>query len=81
VRLVQLRNLTIDPEVLLPRIPAPRGAPMGMRAFVEKLRREAPEVEVGNFTRPIKRAAPLPLAEQVAADGAPPSARERSSAQ
>ena len=67
VRLVQLRNLNIDPEVLLPRVPRPAGAPMGMRAFVETLRREVPEVEVGNFTRPIKRAAP-PAA---AADGAP----------
>jgi pyruvate-formate lyase-activating enzyme len=66
VRLVQLRNLNIDPEVLLPRIPAPHGEPMGLRAFIERLRREAPEVEVGNFTRPIKRAAP-PVA--VAVDG------------
>ncbi|HEU0028947.1 MAG TPA: radical SAM protein [Ktedonobacterales bacterium] len=80
VRLVQLRNLTIDPEVLLPRLPAPQGAPMGMRAFVETLRREAPEVEVGNFTRPIKRASPPPLVEQAAADGAPPPAQERSPA-
>lgn len=64
VRLVQLRNLNIDPEVLLPRVPAPQGAPMGIRAFVETLRREAPEVEVGNFTRPIKRvAAPASVAE------------------
>lgn len=64
VRLVQLRNLNIDPEVLLPRVPASQGAPMGIRAFVETLRREAPEVEVGNFTRPIKRvAAPASVAE------------------
>jgi pyruvate-formate lyase-activating enzyme len=58
VRLVQLRNLNIDPEVLLPKVPTPNGAPMGMRAFVETLRREAPDVEVGNFTRPIRRATP-----------------------
>ncbi len=70
VRLVQLRNLNIDPEVLLPRVPAPQGAPMGMRAFIETLRREVPEVELGNFTRPIKRAAPLASA---AADGGQPA--------
>jgi pyruvate-formate lyase-activating enzyme len=57
VRLVQLRNLNIDPEVLTPKVPAPNGAPMGMRAFIATLRREIPEVEIGNFTRPIKRAA------------------------
>ena len=76
VRLVQLRNLNIDPEVLLPRVPTPQGAPMGMRAFVETLRREVPEVEVGNFTRPIKRATP-PAA---AADGAPLVAPDQSPA-
>jgi pyruvate-formate lyase-activating enzyme len=75
VRLVQLRNLTIDPDVLLPRIPAPQGAPMGMRAFVETLRREAPEVEVGNFSRPVKRVAPLAPVAAGEADGAPPAER------
>jgi len=63
VRLVQLRNLNIDPEVLLPRIPAPAGRPLGMRALVETLRREAPDVAIGNFSRPVKRAAPAVAAE------------------
>jgi pyruvate-formate lyase-activating enzyme len=58
LRLVQLRNLNIDPEVLLPRMPAPdsMGRALGMRALIELLRKEAPEVEVGNFSRPIQRA-------------------------
>ncbi|MGZ3638759.1 MAG: radical SAM protein [Ktedonobacterales bacterium] len=55
VRLVQLRNLNIDPEVLLPRIPKPNGKPLGIPALIETLRRETPEVEIGNFSRPIKR--------------------------
>jgi pyruvate-formate lyase-activating enzyme len=55
VRLVQLRNLNIDPEVLWPRVPRPEGEPMGMREFIERLRREAPEVEIGNFSRPVRR--------------------------
>jgi pyruvate-formate lyase-activating enzyme len=54
-RLVQLRNLNIDPELLWSRVPRPSGAPMGMRALIETLRREAPEVEIGNFSRPVSR--------------------------
>jgi len=55
VQLVQLRTLNIDPEVLLPRIPKPEGKPLGMRMLIEALRRETPEVELGNFTRPVRR--------------------------
>jgi molybdenum cofactor biosynthesis enzyme MoaA len=57
LRLIQLRNLNIDPEVLLPRMPAldSMGKALGMRAMIEIIRREAPEVEIGNFTRPVKR--------------------------
>lgn len=69
-RLVQLRNLNIDPEVLLPRLPLPEGQPMGMAALIATLRREVPEVEIGNFTRPVQRGA-AQLA--VAADAAPPA--------
>jgi len=53
VRLVQLRNLNIDPEVLWPRIPRPTGRPLGMRTLVETLRRELPDVTIGNFSRPV----------------------------
>ena len=53
VRLVQLRNLNIDPEVLWPRVPRPAGKPLGMRALIETLQRETPEVEIGHFSRPV----------------------------
>ncbi len=58
LRLIQLRNLNIDPEVLLPRMPDlnSMGKALGIRTLIETLRREAPEVEIGNFTRPVKRA-------------------------
>jgi molybdenum cofactor biosynthesis enzyme MoaA len=58
LRLIQLRNLNIDPEVLLPRMPAldTMGKALGMRTLIETLRREVPEVEIGNFTRPVQRA-------------------------
>ncbi len=57
LRLIQLRNLNIDPEVLLPRMPAldTMGKALGMRAMIEMLKREVPEVEIGNFSRPVRR--------------------------
>ncbi len=53
VRLVQLRNLNIDPEVLWPRVTRPTGRPLGMRALIETLHRELPDVAIGNFSRPV----------------------------
>ena len=29
-----------------------------MRTMIEVMKREAPEVEIGNFTRPVRRVAP-----------------------
>lgn len=57
LRLIQLRNLNIDPEVLLPRMPDlnSMGRALGMTALIETLRAELPEVEIGNFTRPVQR--------------------------
>jgi pyruvate-formate lyase-activating enzyme len=51
-QLVQLRNLNIDPEVLLPKLPQTVRQPLGMRTLIERLRAEAPAVAIGNFTRP-----------------------------
>ena len=58
LRLIQLRNLNIDPEVLLPRMPSldSMGKALGIRAMIDVLKRELPEVEIGNFSRPVKRA-------------------------
>jgi molybdenum cofactor biosynthesis enzyme MoaA len=58
LRLIQLRNLNIDPEVLLPRMPAldSLGKALGVRAMIEIIKRELHGVEIGNFTRPVKRA-------------------------
>lgn len=57
LRLMQLRTLNIDPEVLLPRMPGLEllGKPLGLRTMIEIIRREVPDVEIGNFTRPVKR--------------------------
>jgi pyruvate-formate lyase-activating enzyme len=58
LRLIQLRNLNIDPEVLLPRMPAldSMGKALGIPTMIEIVKRELPEIEIGNFTRPVKRA-------------------------
>ena len=58
LRLIQLRNLNIDPEVLLPRMPAldSMGKAIGIRAMIEIIKRELPKIEIGNFTRPVKKA-------------------------
>ena len=57
LRLIQLRNLNIDPEVLLPRMPDlnTMGQALGVRTMIDILKREVSEVEIGNFTRPVKR--------------------------
>src|SRR5947208_3633973 len=57
LRLIQLRNLNIDPEVLLPKMPAldSLGKALGIRSMIEILKREVPEVDIGNFSRPVKR--------------------------
>ncbi len=57
LRLIQMRNLNIDPEVLLPRVPPleSMGKAIGIPALLATLKRELPEVEIGNFTRPVQR--------------------------
>ena len=64
LRLIQLRNLNIDPELLLPRMPAldSMGKALGIRVMIDILRRELPEVEIGNFSRPVKRQT-MPVAQ------------------
>lgn len=65
LRLIQLRNLNIDPEVLLPRMPGldTMGKALGMRTMIEIIKKEAPQVEIGNFTRPVRRVSPQVVAK------------------
>lgn len=63
LRLIQLRNLNIDPEVLLPKMPAldSLGKALGIRSMIEILERELPEVDIGNFSRPVKKVQSVPV--------------------
>lgn len=60
VRLVQMRNLNIDPDYYLARIPPQRGELIGMRGVMEALRSEVPGLEIGSYTH----VPPAPLARR-----------------
>ncbi|PWT72307.1 MAG: radical SAM protein, partial [Chloroflexi bacterium] len=62
VRLVQLRNLNIDPEVLWPRLPddcrpgsTSLGAALGMSQLVQTLGSSLPGLAIGSFSRAVRR--------------------------
>jgi pyruvate-formate lyase-activating enzyme len=51
VRMVQMRNLTIDPEQLLDALPPPDSAALGVETLVQRLRSELPGLIIGNSSR------------------------------
>jgi pyruvate-formate lyase-activating enzyme len=50
IRLIQMRNLNIDPEYYLAHIPEPQGELYGMKQMMEIYRAECPNTEIGSFT-------------------------------
>lgn len=50
LKLIQLRNLNIDPESYLELIPKPRGERYGMKQMLEIFREELPDVVLGSYT-------------------------------
>jgi pyruvate-formate lyase-activating enzyme len=50
LKLIQLRNLNIDPESYLQLIPQPQGERFGMKQAIDILREELPGVTVGSYT-------------------------------
>jgi len=50
--MIQMRNLAIDLELYQRSVPQPRGKCLGIRAVLQTIRREHPEVEIGYFNRP-----------------------------
>jgi pyruvate-formate lyase-activating enzyme len=50
--MIQMRNLSIDPELYLQTVPPARGRCVGIRTVLRALRRECPWLEIGYFNRP-----------------------------
>ncbi|MDS1030356.1 radical SAM protein [Bacillota bacterium LX-D] len=55
VKLLQIRNLNIDPDVFLKAIPQPQGETIGITRFLDILHKELPQVGIGNYTKPVVR--------------------------
>jgi len=53
VKLVQLRNLNIDPDFLFSRLPPAQGEPIGIQGLIAALQ-DLPGLRVGNFSRPVR---------------------------
>ncbi|QYR21571.1 radical SAM protein [Paenibacillus sp. sptzw28] len=50
LRLIQMRNLNIDPESYLELIPKPQGEIYGMKQMLEIFADELPDVQIGSYT-------------------------------
>lgn len=50
LRLIQLRNLNIDPESYFDLIPPARGEILGMKQAIEIMQEELPDVVIGSYT-------------------------------
>jgi len=54
VNFVHLKNLNIDPQLYLEKMPSPASPVIGIRNMVNILRREFPDVQLGYFNRPVR---------------------------
>jgi pyruvate-formate lyase-activating enzyme len=54
VNFVHLKNLNIDPQLYLEKMPAQASPGMGMREMVNILREGFPDVELGYFNQPVR---------------------------
>lgn len=52
VKLIQIRNLNIDPDVYLKAVPPAKGEVLGITQFLEIIKAELPEVQIGNYSKP-----------------------------
>lgn len=50
LKLIQMRNLNIDPETYLGLIPEPRGEILGMSRMMEIVKEEVPGIVIGSYT-------------------------------
>ena len=54
VKAIQIRNLNIDPETMQGILQTVEGEALGVPAFLQVLAEELPEVEIGNYTKPLR---------------------------
>lgn len=54
IKMIQVRNLNIDPDFYLRAVPPARGEIMGVPAWLELLAGELPGVTTGNYSRPVR---------------------------
>lgn len=50
IDMIQLRNLNIDPDILVQALPAPLGETMGIDKVIDELRVRFPQVRLGSFS-------------------------------
>ncbi|MGI6678043.1 MAG: radical SAM protein [Dehalobacterium sp.] len=53
VKKVQFRNLNIDPEQFLKLLPVKKYQPMGIGQMIKHLKKEIPELAIGNYSRAV----------------------------
>jgi pyruvate-formate lyase-activating enzyme len=55
VNFLHLKNLNIDPQLYLEKMPKGGSPAVGMKPMVDILKREVPSLELGYFNQPVKR--------------------------
>ncbi len=54
VSFLHLKNLNIDPQLYLDRMPRANSPAMGMKSMVAMLEEELPDLELGYFNQPVR---------------------------
>lgn len=55
INFIHLKNLCIDPQLYLEKMPRMRGPGTGLRQMVKTLEKEFPEIEFGYFNQPVRK--------------------------
>jgi pyruvate-formate lyase-activating enzyme len=52
---IQLRNLNIDPDMMMKILPKRMNNPLGIPRMIELLKKEAPGLEIGSYSRAVEK--------------------------
>jgi len=55
VNMIQLRNLNVDPDRFLDIMPIQQSAPLGVKVFLQQLRKKFPDITIGSFSHYIAK--------------------------